>query len=478
MNTLTLGIRNAFRNTVRTTSIIVILGLSIGLCLVMLVAHQAVGQKISEVKATVGTTITISPAGFSDFSQANNALTTDQLRPVAALAHIVSLAETLTDRVTTAGTDQESFLQGKGGGSGSTTSLASPVTLNSTGGGGKGFRVFINGGGSLPADFSPPISVVGTTDPEQLGGTDAKITSGTMLDGTKDSNNAMISTDMATKNGLHIGSTFTAYNATLTVSGIFDTGTQGGNNTIVVSLAALERLTGQSGDVTSAVATVDSLDNLSDATTAVKHALGSSADVQSSQDEADSAVTPLQNVASISFISLIGAVIAGSIIVLLTMVMVVRERRREIGILKAIGAGNARIILQFMCEAVTLTLAGAVIGVFIGVVGGNPVTNMLVSSSATATSDSSTAAGFSTGGPGNGTARFARNSFGARPLTGNVLRRSGTSLSNSFRNITTNVGWNVLLYGLAAALLIAILGSALAGWMIARVKPYEVMRAE
>src|SRR5476651_1078772 len=109
MNVLTRGVRNAFRNQIRTFSIVVILGLSIGLSLAMLVAHQAVGQKISDVKSSVGNTITIAPAGFSGFSQVNNSLTTAQMDKVKTLSHVATLTETLTDRLTTIGSTQPSF---------------------------------------------------------------------------------------------------------------------------------------------------------------------------------------------------------------------------------------------------------------------------------------------------------------------------------------------------------------------------------
>ena len=443
----------------------------------MLIAHQAVGAKIADVKSSIGNTITISPAGFNSFSSANNALSTDDLNKVKSLSHVVSLTETLTDRVTTIGSVQPSFGRfSNNTNSNAQTSLTSPITFNTNGSQGGG-RFFINGGGSLPDNFTPPITIVGSTDPSKLSNNDATLKSGVTIDGTKDSNDAMVSTTMASKNNLKVGSTFTAYGQTLTVAGIFDTGNQAANGTIVVSLPALQRLTAQSGDVTSAIATVDSLDNLSSTTTAVKNTLGTSADVQSAQDEANAAVQPLENVQSISLVSLIGAVVAGSVIILLTMIMIVRERRREIGILKAVGASNLRVILQFMSEAIVLTLAGALVGILIGVVGGNPVTNTLVSSSTASATVSADSAG-----PGNGQ-RFRASfgggqNFGARPISGNFFQRSGNSLFNSARNITTNIGWDILAYGLTAALIIAIVGSSLAGWMIARVKPYEVMRAE
>lgn len=131
MNATTRGIRNAFRNNVRTLSVVFILGLSIGLAMAMLLAHQAVGQKINSVKGSVGNTITISPAGFSNFSQANNALTTAQLDKVKSLAHVSSLSESLTDRLTTIGSSQPSFgPDNNSSGSSNQTSLTSPVTIN------------------------------------------------------------------------------------------------------------------------------------------------------------------------------------------------------------------------------------------------------------------------------------------------------------------------------------------------------------
>src|SRR5882757_4867427 len=127
MNPVNRGIRNAFRNGVRTTSIVVILGLSIGLSLTMLVAHKAVENKIASVKSSIGNTITISPAGFNPGSQANNALTTSELSKVTSLSHVSSVTETLTDRLSTTGSTQPDAAFGKSTDSSSaTTSLTSP----------------------------------------------------------------------------------------------------------------------------------------------------------------------------------------------------------------------------------------------------------------------------------------------------------------------------------------------------------------
>ncbi|MHB1865286.1 MAG: ABC transporter permease [Candidatus Saccharimonadales bacterium] len=476
MNAVVMGMRNAFRNLTRTVSLVVILGLAIGLCLIMLIAHQAVGQKINQVKSSVGNTITILPAGYSNFSQVNNSLTASQLDKVKSLPHVINLLETLTGRLTTIGSANSLIQFNQSSASNNQTNLVSPVTLNVNGGFGNGSgrnRLFINGGGSLPSNFSLPITIIGTNDPSQLNantGNTAKLTSGKFLNGSLDSNDAMVSNSMASKNNLKIGSTFSAYGQTLTVVGIFDTGTKAGNNAIIVSLPAEQRLTGQSGDVTNAIATVDSLDNLSSTTAAIKNILGSNADIESAQDQANNATQPLRDVQNVSLYSLVGAVIAGSIIILLSMVMIVRERRREIGILKAIGGSNWRIISQFMSEALTLTVLGAFIGLIIGVIGGNPVTNTLV------TNSTNSSGGATNSGLGPGFKRFGPGGFNGGP----VLRHSFGlgNVTGNLRNVHAVVGWSLPAYGLGAAILIAVIGSGLAGYLISRIRPSEVMRME
>jgi len=207
--------------------------------------------------------------------------------------------------------------------------------------------------------------------------------------------------------------------------------------------------------------------------------LGSTADVTSSQDTEQAVISPLENVKSISLYSLIGAVVAGAVIILLIMIMIVRERRREIGVLKAIGASNLKVSLQFVAEAVTFTLLAAVIGIIIGVVASNPVTNALVKNSSTSTSSTAAGPSFAAGGGAGGGQSGAVSANGNGNGGGRLgFRLGGSGLRQSVTNIHTAVGWSVIIYGLLTAVIIAVVGSGFAAWSIAKVRPAEVMRAE
>lgn len=106
------------------------------------------------------------------------------------------------------------------------------------------------------------------------------------------------------------------------------------------------------------------------------------ADILSSVEETSGTFTTL--LGSIAAISLL----VGGIGIMNIMLVSVTERTREVGLRKAVGAKRGDILVQFLTEAIVISVLGGVIGVVLGVVGAQVITPLLSSSQAVVTSQS------------------------------------------------------------------------------------------
>jgi len=456
MNPLSRGFRNTFRNGIRAFSIIAILAVIIGLALTMLIARGAVNDKITSVKSSIGNTITVSPAGVRGFQGGGTPLTSDDVAKITDTVHVASTVSTLSARLTTDDTNLTSSIEAGSFGerssstsdtTGTTDTSAAPTVPQ----------------GSMGGGFAS-VQVTGTTNAATVGEIGAvTLASGDQIDASGNATEALIGQSLATKNNLSVGSTFTMYGQTVTVVGIINTtNNRFAGNAIIVPLATLQTLSDQAGDVSSVVVTPDSIDNQDAVVVALQTALGDSADVVSSESQASSAVEPLESIANLSIFVLVASVAVGAVVILLIMVMIVRERRREIGVMKAIGSSNGTVSLQFMVEAATMTLIASIIGIVLSILAAGPITSALVSS---ASNGSSSSTGI--GGPG----------AGGRVMGGGFQRAFGNAATN-IKDVTTHIDWTIVLWGLGTAIVIAIVGSFVASLWVSRIKPAEAVRAE
>jgi putative ABC transport system permease protein len=456
----------------RSIGVVVILAVAIALSISMLIARDAVTSKINSVRASTGNTITVSPKGFFGFSGGGTPLTTTEVNDLLDLKNVTSVQESLSEELQS-----------------SQTSLKSPTPSGTLGGrfgnvGGGGSTSAGGTGGSTSSGnsgttFTIPVRIIGTNSPGNAlvgganGGGTEKLTSGASFSPTSKSNVAVVGATLASKNKLKVGSTFTAYGKTITVVGIYNSGSTFADSDVLMPLASLQTLASASGQVTSATVVVNNVNNVASVSKAITAKLGSKADVTSTEATTEAALAPLNSVKTISTYTLFGAVIGAAIILLLSMLMIVRERRREVGVLKALGAPNRSIIGQFIAESTTFTVLGALVGFIVGAALSSPIASALVSSEGSATPTS----GFVRGAGG-----FTGGGSGFTPPSGSRFGGAGgfhaTSVSNTLTTLHTSVGWSTLTYAFVFAVIIAALGSTVAAATIVRIRPAEVLRSE
>jgi putative ABC transport system permease protein len=97
-----------------------------------------------------------------------------------------------------------------------------------------------------------------------------------------------------------------------------------------------------------------------------------------SNDSLKSAFASIAGVVRIgAFVISLIALVAAGIGIMNIMLVSVTERTKEIGIRKSIGAKSRDILRQFLTEAVFISEAGGILGIILGVLGGNLLANWL-----------------------------------------------------------------------------------------------------
>lgn len=140
------------------------------------------------------------------------------------------------------------------------------------------------------------------------------------------------------------------------VVGIYSTGNDFGDNHVFIPIEAF-RATFNPGDKLSKIfVTVDSVANVERVVAELKAI--EEADVVTTPEAVSTARATLagMSLATTAGAALLAAV--GAALVVFIMVLNVRERAAEIGTLKALGAGNAEIVLQFVAESLSLCALG------------------------------------------------------------------------------------------------------------------------
>ena len=184
---------------------------------------------------------------------------------------------------------------------------------------------------------------------------------------------------------------------------------------------------------------------------------------------------PLLKARNTSVIGLAGALGACAVIILLAMVIIVSNRTRELGILKAIGSTDRQVIGQFAVEILCVCLVAIILAMGATALIGQSLGNWLLPKS-TSTSSQQAASQSAPGGFGGAASRFLNQDN----LYKNGGRFSFNSASQKQQAAKLNVVYrgSLFLYGILILVGISLVGMAIPVFWIIRLRPARVLSME
>lgn len=315
-------------------------------------------------------------------------------------------------------------------------------------------------------------------------------------------NSALISSDLASENNLSVGDTFTVTttvdstetNYTLTVIGIYDNSStvttaqmmsndSNPQNNIYTTLTTANTMKGETDKLDSAVYTLSNPEKMNSFVKEVKSEIDTDTYSVTSSDEIyEQMLSPLNNISSIAQNIVILVAIAGAVILTLIVILSIRERRYEIGVLMSLGENRLKIIGQFFTELFMVTIVSLVIASFAGNFVGNVLGNQLLSSSTQ--TQQTTKQVPNGGGPGQETnsSNDDNKQNNSKPQNdkpsgggfGNMMSMTTTSPQEIDNLDIKLTGTDVAKLG-GIALLISFVSTILASIGIIRMKPKDIL---
>lgn len=330
------GIRNVYRNKGRAAIVLLIVGLSVGVSLAMVQTTVATDRQLEALRASVANVIEVRAYGATNMGQGSDLLPAAIIDEVADIPNIAFIESYLLVREV----DQN---------------LNPPITI-------------VNG--IAPIDATLRVATHGeANDPRLIAGRrfgpgdeNANVA---LLGSINAGNRGISAADLADRPGITLAGT------QVEVVGLFETGFNFGDNQIFLPMDTARRIYGAEGKITNFWITAASTENVKQIATAVKSRLGDRVDVLTADRQIAAINQALGGIKATSRNAALLAAIVGGLVILLTMILITRERIKEIGLLKAIGASNRKVANQFVAESIGYGLIGGLVGLaaFAGLAG-------------------------------------------------------------------------------------------------------------
>lgn len=234
-----------------------------------------------------------------------------------------------------------------------------------------------------------------------------KISKGTMVTGSSEDNEIVISKNLADENDINLNDSITFTlpddgNTTFTfnVVGIYEDTSDNSSsnfmnmnalnssNQLYANLNSIQKiLDATQEDNTKLVATngltvkyyLTSNDNLTSFEKEVREkGLSTYYTITTNEEEILQTLKPIQNISTFSMNFLIVIIIIGIVVLSVINFLNIRDRKYEIGVLRAIGMSKVKVTLQLVLEIFFIAVVSLVIGTSIGTLISQPVTNKML----------------------------------------------------------------------------------------------------
>lgn len=193
---------------------------------------------------------------------------------------------------------------------------------------------------------------------------DIVVTNGTVY---SSNNEVIIGKTAAQEMNKTVGDNISISNSTFKITGIYETGNFMDDRGIVMSLEGLQSLTNKTGEVSLIIVKADNGTDAASLATKIQNNYPNELTTSTSLSGMDRMNNGLDVINSGSWAVSLLAMFVGGIIVIITMLKAVSERTREIGVLRAVGWTQKRIIAMIMGESIVLSFIAIFVGLVIGI---------------------------------------------------------------------------------------------------------------
>ena len=351
------GLRNLFRSRLRLAVVALLIALPFFLLLVMQAIGDGVQRQTELLKRTVDNTLQLrarGSMGHVNMVGSSDVLPADLVAKVRAVEHVRRVEPYLLAMTPTEG---HNFAMVVGLNPGDTMRLESHGEAGSP---------RITAGRALtPEDRGREVGVIGQGFAHSLGITPDTLDRASVTLDLRRTHPAIFALDRPAR--------------TIRVVGLYASGYVFGDMQLFVPLDTFRDIYGVSDRISWVFVTANSSEHLPAIEEKLRAVVGDLADVIAPTAAAEFERFTTRAVVRLTSSATVLAAVLMVIVVFFVMLLIVRERSREIGTLKAIGAPNAGIVVGFLTEAVALCAVGALLGTVLFASLGGPIMRQVFS---------------------------------------------------------------------------------------------------